>query len=77
MKKFYVEIPINGVICVNVEAEDEKDAILKAINECDVNIESTSERGYSLEEWNLYNKLAEGNCWYGISYEAFAEEDSH
>jgi len=76
MKKYYVELPLNARVLIDVEANTEEEAIKKAYEECDLQIKTTSTIGYEIEEWGIYEKMMEGNFWYGIIYEAEAEEES-
>lgn len=76
MEKFSVAIPVNMRLFVSVEAENEKEAIKKAVSECDIQFNPKSELGYEMEEWDVYEKMMEGNFWYGIIYEADAEIDN-
>jgi len=73
--EYIVRLPINMSINVSVESNSEKEAIEKAIKECDLSLEGKSEKGYEIEEWDVYDKLIEGNVFYGSIYEAYAEED--
>lgn len=76
MKEYYVKFPIAGSLMVYVEAGSEEDAINKARNIAgEVEIMQpgkTIERnevcsvikhvhGVELEEWDIYDKLFEGN----------------
>lgn len=74
MKTFIVDLPINARLTVEVEAESKEEAIKKAYEGNDIDISTKSENGYFIDEWDVYSKLLEGNCWYGIIYEARAEE---
>ena len=56
MKKFIVEVPIAGYVCIEVEAEDKNDAIDIAF-----------QKGYTDEEiveLDMYERLVEGNVVY-------------
>ena len=74
-KEFTVEIPMNAKIIYIVEAENEEEALQEAISKCDLQLNPTSELGYEIEEWDVYEKMLEGNFWYGIIYEASVEEN--
>ena len=74
-KEFVVEIPLNAKITVVVEAENEKEAMEEALSKCDLQLNPTSELGYNVEEWDIYDKMLQGNFWYGIIYEASVESN--
>ena len=42
--------------------------------ENDLELYPKSKKGYDIEEWDVYTKMLEGNFWYGIIYEANAQE---
>jgi hypothetical protein len=73
-KEFRVELPLNARVSVVVEAENEQEAINKALYDFDLQLNPTSEKGYDIEEWDIFKVMLEGNFWYGITYEASAEE---
>jgi len=75
MKTFYVNIPLNARVVVQIDAENQEEAIKKALLENDLSITCKSEKGYDIEEWDCYDKMLEGNYWHGIIYRAEAEED--
>ena len=66
MKTYEVQLPISGSVYVEVEAENEDEAIGKAL-EADWTMND-------VQEVNVYRKLTEGNIWYGDCTEANAEE---
>jgi hypothetical protein len=74
-KEFCVEIPLNAKVTVIVEAENEQEALKEALAKCDLQLNPTSKLGYNIEEWDIYEKMLQGNFWYGIIYEALAEEE--
>lgn len=74
-KEFVVEIPLNAKITVVVEAENEKEAMEEALSKCDLQLNPTSKLGYNVEEWDIYEKMLQGNFWYGIIYEASVESN--
>lgn len=74
MKKYSVRIPLLAEVYVEVIAESEKEAIEKAINDSDLLIDGQSDKGYSIEEWELLDKVAYGNVYCGSIREADAEE---
>ena len=55
MKRYTVKVPIVAVCYVDVEAENEKDAMDKAFNSEDLSLEN-------VEEWDAYRIIVEGNC---------------
>jgi hypothetical protein len=67
VKNYYVILPIAGHITVTVEAENEKDAIQKAL-ETDVSVND-------IDEWQTMEKFHSGNvCHCPSPWEATAEE---
>ncbi|MBP6512323.1 MAG: hypothetical protein KA347_06620 [Bacteroidia bacterium] len=74
-KEYWVEIPLNAKITVLVEAENKEEALKEAIEKCDLQLNPKSEIGYEIEEWDIYETMLEGNVWYGIIYEANAQEN--
>ncbi len=74
-KEFVVEIPMNAKITVVVEAENEQEALKEALAKCDLQLNPTSELGYNIEEWDIYEKMLQGNFWNGIIYEASVESN--
>ena len=75
MKEYEVKLDIFFVDTHHVEANSEEEAIKKALQDFDLVLNPKSDNEvYFLEEWEVYNKLAEGNFWHGLIYEASAEE---
>lgn len=74
MKNYYVRVPLAGVIGFSVEAESEKEAIEKAMS-TDIAVDLTGENGAEIEEWDLYNKIVEGNVVYAPLWRVEAEEE--
>jgi hypothetical protein len=68
VKTWNVAVPLSGVIYVTVEAENEKDAIEKALQSDDLKLDN-------VEEWNASRYLVQGNVFYGVLSEANAEEE--
>lgn len=66
MTKWIVTVPITGYVTVTVEAEDEEEAIEKAM-ECDVSTDD-------IEQWDMTDHIVQGNVFYGIQNEAEAEK---
>jgi hypothetical protein len=67
MRKFSVVIPIAGQIYAEVEAENEKEAINKALD--------GDYKTEDIEEWQTYRKLHSGNvCHISTAWEAEAED---
>ena len=73
-KSYCVRIPLLAVITVEVEAENEEEAIENAIKDCDLSIKTTSKNGYEIEEWDIYHKLVQGFVFYGSLSKAEAQE---
>lgn len=65
MKEFCVSVPICGYAVVTVEAEDEKEAIAKAIDTVELS---------DIESWEALEHVCEGNCFYGAMNDAEVEE---
>lgn len=63
--KYLVQIPFAGIITAEIEAKNEKEAIKKALSECDIEFNQTSKLGYEIEEFEVYEKLVEGNVFNG------------
>ncbi len=76
MEKFNVRLPFNGIISVQVEAENEEEAIENALSNDDITLDLKSNNGYQIEEWGIFETLLKGNVWYGVSYEADAEKSN-
>lgn len=70
MKRYTVQVPIVAVCYVNVEAENEEEAIDNALNSEDLSLEN-------IEEWDAYRIIAEGNCLHTFynQAEVVSEED--
>lgn len=62
MKEYDVKVPITGFMVITVDAENEEDAIEKAL-EYDYSYED-------VEEWSAVRKVSEGNVFYGYINEA-------
>lgn len=75
-KEFWVEIPLNAKVTVSVTANNKQEAIQKALSQFDMQIKTTSNLGYCIEEWDIYEKMLQGNFWYGLIYEANSEENT-
>lgn len=69
MKTYTVGIPITGVIYLTLEAEDEQDAIAKAMESDDLTLDN-------LEEWEPHEVIAKGNVCYASTNYASAMEVS-
>jgi hypothetical protein len=65
-KTYSVAVPISGVIYVEVEAEDEKDAIEKALDSDQLTQDN-------LERWEAHRHIVQGNVCYAVQWEAEAE----
>jgi hypothetical protein len=64
--KYEVTLPVAGIVYAEVEASSEKEAIKIAM-----------ERQYTnddIDEWEVYDRLFEGNVTHVTEYEAHAEE---
>lgn len=59
MKEFEVQIPIAGVVRIGIEAENEQDAIKKAMDGFDMRLKGTGLSGYELLDWNIYESLSD------------------
>lgn len=67
MKKWGVSIPIVAVCYVEVEAENEEEAIEKVFNSDDLNLDN-------VEEWNAFRHIVEGNCVHASNTDIHVEE---
>lgn len=67
MKKYNVVIPIVGIICIEVDAENEKEALQKGFNSEELTLDNVA-------EWDAYEKIVEGNCLHVNVNKAYAEE---
>lgn len=61
MKRYIVNIPIAGFVSVDVEAENEKDAIEKAFDSEELDLKNC-------EEWEAFSQLCEGNILNAYHY---------
>jgi len=66
MKRFAVEIPIAGYVRIEVEAENEEDAIEKAFD--------IGYKNEDIQEMEMFEKLVEGNVCHTYHTRASAEE---
>ncbi|AGH31861.1 hypothetical protein VPIG_00003 [Vibrio phage PWH3a-P1] len=67
MKNYEVLVPITGYIIVEVEADNEKEAIEKAFESDELNIDN-------INEWDTHEAIVQGNVFYGIQNEIEVEE---
>lgn len=67
MKKYNVVIPIAGIICIEVDAENEEEALQKGFNSEELTLDNVA-------KWDAYEKIVEGNCLHVNVNEAYAEE---
>lgn len=67
MTRYSIQLPVAGIIAFEIEAENEEDAIKKAILSDEINTKN-------LIEWDAYEKLVEGNCVHAPLWEAEVEE---
>lgn len=65
MKTYGVTLPVTGILYVEVEAENENDAIDKAM-EADVTIDD-------IQEWESHRQIVQGNVFHGHTNNADAE----
>ena len=61
MKRYTVSVPIAGFISVDVEAENEEEAIKKALKSEELKLENC-------EEWETFKQLCEGNILHASHY---------
>jgi hypothetical protein len=66
MKTFLVTLPISGFVSVEVEAEDEVEAIDRALEEDFTKVD--------IVDWGVHRHLVRGNVCYAYQIEAEAEE---
>ncbi|KJJ73115.1 hypothetical protein [Clostridium sp. FS41] len=67
MKKYRVMVPIVAACYVEVEAENEKEAIACALNSEELSLEN-------VEEWEGLEAIVTGNVVYTYNHTAWAEE---
>jgi hypothetical protein len=65
MKEYCVQVPICGYAVVMIEAENEKEAIEKAIENVDLS---------DMESWDALEHVVEGNCFNGPLNDIEVEE---
>lgn len=74
-KTYLVRRPFAGVVNVEVEAESEEEARQKATDAFQkLTIDWKSDEGVDVEEWNVYDRLFQGNISYVNCYEEDIEE---
>ena len=78
MKQYSVLIPVLLSVSVSIEADNEKEAIEKAVKQADFNVKvNDSDLGYELHEWSVYDKISQGNYYHGHICEADAQEEEY
>jgi hypothetical protein len=65
MKEFCVQVPICGYAVVTIEAEDEDEAIAKALDTVELS---------DIESWEALEHVCEGNCFNGPMNDIEVEE---
>ena len=78
MKNFMVEIPFCGKLTVNIEAENEKEAIKLAFENTDFSLKLINQNekyDYEIEEWGTFEKIIEGNVSHAILNEVECYEN--
>lgn len=65
MKKWEVLLPVAGHVAVEVEAENEEEAIEKALRSENITNED-------IQEWDVFKKIIEGNVCHAPLWEAEA-----
>lgn len=77
MKTFYVSVPVVMRLSLYVEAEDEHEAKEKVLSG-DISIDVT-DRGNQFDgidwEWEMHEKVVQGNVYYGITNEMEITEE--
>ncbi len=68
MKLYTVKVPIVAVCYVDVEAENEKEAIEKAMESEDLSLEN-------VEEWEAFEHIVQGNVIYTYNGDAEVVEE--
>jgi len=63
--KYMVSIPITGVAVLEIEAENEEQAVDMAFEKVTID---------DIEEWDAVGKIIQGNVFYGIMNEFNVEE---
>lgn len=64
MPRYSVTVPFSGYAVVDVEAEDERAAIDKALGEVSLD---------DIQEWETHEQIVEGNVFHGNRNKAEAE----
>lgn len=75
MKRYYVEVPITGKIMVELQAENDEEALKKVID-CPY-VEELNKRddvNYADFMWEVAEVLVEGNVFYGELDRAYVKE---
>lgn len=77
MKKYHVEVPVVMKLMVGVEAENEDEAVNKVFNG-EITFNPTfdeNEFDFVDYEWDMYQKIVEGNVFYGMINNVHVEEE--
>jgi hypothetical protein len=73
-KTYDVKVPFSGYVYVQVEAQNKEEAEEKGYKEACDGINTADKLWNSIEEWDFYKKIVEGNICYASQWEVEAEE---
>lgn len=77
-KEYYVEVPFTGKIMIcGIKAESSEEALNEVFSSpIEVHVKDPDGKFYSVDwEWDMHEKVCRGNVFYGISNEAYVEEE--
>ena len=77
MSTYLVRLPVVMMVCKEIEADSEQDAIGKAINDDTLIIDlakSSNDSGWMIEEWEALERIVEGNVVHTYNHTAEAEK---
>jgi hypothetical protein len=78
MPKYLVEMPVVMRLVVEIEADNEQDAIEKTFDEEGITIKVEVDEESTTEildyEWEMHEKVVQGNVYYGGINEPYAEK---
>lgn len=78
MKDFYVEVPVVVKLMIGVKADNAEEAKAKVFgSEISIDInDDKKEFEYLDYEWDIYEKVVQGNVYYGGINEIYIKEES-
>jgi hypothetical protein len=77
MKRYNIRLPFTGYFVVEVNAESEEEAVTKARQNVsfDDDEEPTKDFFFEIGEWDVHDKVVEGNFFHGILSKIEIEEE--